>query len=111
MVCFQPFLTPVPTLSPRLPQEEGSTQPLNLSARSKTGEPHRSPSSPSHTLFPSNKTSPITMGKGRIPSPLSNMGRGSLGGCSEHTHMPVHTLTGTNKQNAHKHLHIAHKHS
>uniref|UniRef100_A0A8K9XSW9 SRY-box transcription factor 6 n=1 Tax=Oncorhynchus mykiss TaxID=8022 RepID=A0A8K9XSW9_ONCMY len=45
-------------------KEEGSTQPLNLSARSKTGEPHRSPSSPSHTLFPSNKTSPITMGKG-----------------------------------------------
>nr|XP_029541609.1 transcription factor SOX-6-like isoform X1 [Oncorhynchus nerka] len=57
-------------------KEEGSTQPLNLSARSKTGD--RSPSSPSHTLFPSNKTSPITMGKGRIPSPLSNMGRGSL---------------------------------
>ncbi|XP_064846124.1 transcription factor SOX-6-like isoform X1 [Oncorhynchus masou masou] len=74
-------------------KEEGSTQPLNLSARSKTGEPHRSPSSPSHTLFPSNKISPITMGKGRIPSPLSNMGRGSLGGCSEHTHMPAHTLT------------------
>ncbi|XP_031688907.1 transcription factor SOX-6 isoform X3 [Oncorhynchus kisutch] len=72
-------------------KEEGSTQPLNLSARSKTGD--RSPSSPSHTLFPSNKTSPITMGKGRIPSPLSNMGRGSLGGCSEHTHMPAHTLT------------------
>uniref|UniRef100_A0A4W5KFF0 SRY-box transcription factor 6 n=1 Tax=Hucho hucho TaxID=62062 RepID=A0A4W5KFF0_9TELE len=59
-------------------KEEVSTQPLNLSARSKTGEPHRSPSSPSHSLFPSNKTSPITMGKGRIPSPLSNMGRGSL---------------------------------
>ncbi|XP_064859060.1 transcription factor SOX-6-like isoform X3 [Oncorhynchus nerka] len=78
-------------LSPLQLQEEGSTQPLNLSARSKTGD--RSPSSPSHTLFPSNKTSPITMGKGRIPSPLSNMGRGSLGGCSEHTHMPAHTLT------------------
>ncbi|CAB1331655.1 unnamed protein product [Coregonus sp. 'balchen'] len=59
-------------------KEEGSTQPLNLSARSKTGEPHRSPSSPSHCLFPSNKTSPISLGKGRIPSPLSNMGRGSL---------------------------------
>uniref|UniRef100_A0A8K9XAD8 SRY-box transcription factor 6 n=1 Tax=Oncorhynchus mykiss TaxID=8022 RepID=A0A8K9XAD8_ONCMY len=65
-------------LSPVTHVKEGSTQPLNLSARSKTGEPHRSPSSPSHTLFPSNKTSPITMGKGRIPSPLSNMGRGSL---------------------------------
>uniref|UniRef100_A0A674ATP0 SRY-box transcription factor 6 n=1 Tax=Salmo trutta TaxID=8032 RepID=A0A674ATP0_SALTR len=65
-------------LSPVTHIKEGSTQPLNLSARSKTGEPQRSPSSPSHTLFPSNKTSPITMGKGRIPSPLSNMGRGSL---------------------------------
>uniref|UniRef100_A0A8C7GMS6 SRY-box transcription factor 6 n=1 Tax=Oncorhynchus kisutch TaxID=8019 RepID=A0A8C7GMS6_ONCKI len=63
-------------LSPVTHVKEGSTQPLNLSARSKTGD--RSPSSPSHTLFPSNKTSPITMGKGRIPSPLSNMGRGSL---------------------------------
>uniref|UniRef100_A0A674A3B2 SRY-box transcription factor 6 n=1 Tax=Salmo trutta TaxID=8032 RepID=A0A674A3B2_SALTR len=64
-------------LSP-LHQEEGSTQPLNLSARPKTGEPHHSPSSPSHSLYPGNKSRPISMGKRRIPSPLSNMGRGSL---------------------------------
>uniref|UniRef100_A0A8C8I9I3 HMG box domain-containing protein n=1 Tax=Oncorhynchus tshawytscha TaxID=74940 RepID=A0A8C8I9I3_ONCTS len=59
-------------------QEEGSTQPLNLSARPKTGEPHHSPSSPSHSLYPGNTSRPISMGKRRIPSPLSNMGRGSL---------------------------------
>uniref|UniRef100_A0A674A4T0 SRY-box transcription factor 6 n=1 Tax=Salmo trutta TaxID=8032 RepID=A0A674A4T0_SALTR len=59
-------------------KEEGSTQPLNLSARPKTGEPHHSPSSPSHSLYPGNKSRPISMGKRRIPSPLSNMGRGSL---------------------------------
>ncbi|XP_064786476.1 transcription factor SOX-6-like isoform X2 [Oncorhynchus masou masou] len=59
-------------------KEEGSTQPLNLSARPKTGEPHHSPSSPSHGLYPGNKSRPISMGKRRIPSPLSNMGRGSL---------------------------------
>ncbi|XP_031657533.1 transcription factor SOX-6 isoform X2 [Oncorhynchus kisutch] len=64
-------------LSP-LHQEEGSTQPLNLSARPKTGEPHHSPSSPSHSLYPGNKSRPISMGKRRIPSPLSNVGRGSL---------------------------------
>ncbi|XP_029524419.1 transcription factor SOX-6-like isoform X2 [Oncorhynchus nerka] len=64
-------------LSP-LHQEEGSTQPLNLSARPKTGEPHHSPSSPSHSLYPGNKSRPMSMGKRRIPSPLSNMGRGSL---------------------------------
>ncbi|XP_013980141.2 transcription factor SOX-6 isoform X1 [Salmo salar] len=59
-------------------KEEGSTQPLNLSARPKPGEPHHSPSSPSHSLYPGNKSRPISMGKRRIPSPLSNMGRGSL---------------------------------
>ncbi|KAK6318536.1 hypothetical protein J4Q44_G00118270 [Coregonus suidteri] len=59
-------------------KEEGSTQPLNLSARPKTSEPHHSPSSPSHSLYPGNKSRPISLGKGRIPSPLSNMGRGSL---------------------------------
>ncbi|CAB1323541.1 unnamed protein product, partial [Coregonus sp. 'balchen'] len=32
-------------------KEEGSTQPLNLSARPKTSEPHHSPSSPSHSLL------------------------------------------------------------
>ncbi|CAN9498906.1 unnamed protein product [Ophioblennius macclurei] len=56
-------------------KEEGSTQPLNLSARPKTAEPLRSPTSPTHSLFSGNKTSPTGMNKGRIPSPISNMGR------------------------------------
>ncbi|KAK2880454.1 transcription factor SOX-6-like isoform X1 [Channa argus] len=58
-------------------KEEGSTQPLNLSARPKTAEPLRSPTSPTQSLFPGTKTSPtgMGMGKGRIPSPIPNMGR------------------------------------
>ncbi|KAI3370632.1 hypothetical protein L3Q82_007200 [Scortum barcoo] len=61
-------------------KEEGSTQPLNLSARPKTAEPLRSPTSPTHSLFSGNKTSPTGMVKGRVPSPISNMGRStSLG--------------------------------
>uniref|UniRef100_A0A8D0D9V8 SRY-box transcription factor 6 n=1 Tax=Sander lucioperca TaxID=283035 RepID=A0A8D0D9V8_SANLU len=56
-------------------KEEGSTQPLNLSARPKTTELLRSPTSPTHSLFSGNKTSPTGMGKGRIPSPIANMGR------------------------------------
>ncbi|XP_028287418.1 transcription factor SOX-6-like isoform X2 [Parambassis ranga] len=56
-------------------KEEGSTQPLNLSARPKTAEPLRSPTSPTQNLFGTNKTSPTGMGKGRIPSPIPNMGR------------------------------------
>ncbi|XP_054631697.1 transcription factor SOX-6-like isoform X2 [Dunckerocampus dactyliophorus] len=56
-------------------KEEGSTQPLNLSARPKTGEPLRSPTSPTQALFSGNKTSPISVGKARIPSPASSMGR------------------------------------
>ncbi|XP_022058331.1 transcription factor SOX-6-like isoform X1 [Acanthochromis polyacanthus] len=56
-------------------KEEGSTQPLNLSARPKTAEPLRSPTSPTHSLFSGNKTSPTGMSKGRIPSPIPNMGR------------------------------------
>uniref|UniRef100_A0A673AC40 Transcription factor SOX-6-like n=1 Tax=Sphaeramia orbicularis TaxID=375764 RepID=A0A673AC40_9TELE len=44
--------------SPTAPvKEEGSTQPLNLSARPKTAEPLRSPTSPPHGLFSRNKTS------------------------------------------------------
>uniref|UniRef100_A0A8D3DD49 SRY-box transcription factor 6 n=1 Tax=Scophthalmus maximus TaxID=52904 RepID=A0A8D3DD49_SCOMX len=58
-------------------KEEGSTQPLNLSARPKTAESRRSPTSPSQSLFSGNKTSPTGMGKGRIPSPNPNMGRNS----------------------------------
>ncbi|XP_053174567.1 transcription factor SOX-6-like [Scomber japonicus] len=56
-------------------KEEGSIQPLNLSARPKTAEPLRSPTSPTHSLFSGNKTSPTGLGKGRIPSPISTMGR------------------------------------
>ncbi|KAM4733514.1 transcription factor SOX-6-like isoform 2-T3 [Anableps anableps] len=58
-------------------KEEGSTQPLNLSARPKTAEPYRSPTSPTQSLLPGNKTSPSSMGKGRIPSPIPipSMGR------------------------------------
>ncbi|KAM4573258.1 transcription factor SOX-6-like isoform 1-T1 [Odontesthes bonariensis] len=56
-------------------KEEGSAQPLNLSARPKTAEPLRSPTSPTQSLFSGNKTSPTGMGKGRIPSPIPNMGR------------------------------------
>ncbi|KAK5603681.1 Transcription factor SOX-6 [Crenichthys baileyi] len=64
-------------LSPLQLQEEGSTQPLNLSARPKTAEPYRSSTSPTQSLLPRNKTSPSNMGKGRIPSPISipSMGR------------------------------------
>ncbi|XP_068170302.1 transcription factor SOX-6-like isoform X1 [Antennarius striatus] len=58
-------------------KEEGSTQPLNLSARPKTAEPLRSPTSPTQNLFSGSKTSPPGLGKGRIPSPLPNMGRNS----------------------------------
>ncbi|XP_068616152.1 transcription factor SOX-6-like, partial [Brachionichthys hirsutus] len=58
-------------------KEEGSTQPLNLSARPKTAEPLRCPTSPMQNMFSGNKTSPLGMGKGRIPSPVPNMGRNS----------------------------------
>ncbi|KAA8590325.1 hypothetical protein FQN60_014259 [Etheostoma spectabile] len=58
-------------------KEEGSTQPLNLSARPKTTELLRSPTSPTQSLFSGNRTSPTGMGKNRIPSPIANMGRNS----------------------------------
>ncbi|KAJ7994990.1 hypothetical protein DPEC_G00255260 [Dallia pectoralis] len=57
-------------------KEEG-TQPLNLSSRPKTAELVKSPSSPTHSMFPGSKTSPNSLSKGSIPSPLGNMGRGS----------------------------------
>uniref|UniRef100_A0A665WTM4 Transcription factor SOX-6-like n=1 Tax=Echeneis naucrates TaxID=173247 RepID=A0A665WTM4_ECHNA len=59
--------------SPVVQIKEGSTQPLNLSARPKTAEALRSPTSPTQSLFSGNKTSPTGMGKGRIPSPIPNM--------------------------------------
>ncbi|XP_076002935.1 transcription factor SOX-6-like isoform X2 [Genypterus blacodes] len=56
-------------------KEEGSTQPLNLSARPKTSDQLRSPSSPTQGLYSGSKSSPSAMGKGRIPSPISSIGR------------------------------------
>uniref|UniRef100_A0A3P9LQ11 HMG box domain-containing protein n=2 Tax=Oryzias latipes TaxID=8090 RepID=A0A3P9LQ11_ORYLA len=58
-------------------KEEGSTQPLNLSARPKTAEPLRSPTSPTQSLLSGSKTSPTGIGKGRIPSPIPSMSRNS----------------------------------
>ncbi|CAL8263859.1 unnamed protein product [Merluccius merluccius] len=59
-------------------KEEGSTQPLNLSARPKTAEPLRSPTSPPmQGLFCSSKTSPGGLGKGRNPSPIPTLARNS----------------------------------
>ncbi|XP_062404493.1 transcription factor SOX-6 isoform X10 [Sardina pilchardus] len=55
-------------------KEEGA-QPLNLSARPKTGDSIKCPTSPTHGLF---KSSPNSLSaKGGIPSPLGIMGRGS----------------------------------
>jgi hypothetical protein len=52
------------------PQEEGSTQPLNLSARPRTSEPLRSPTSPpTQGLFSGSKTSPGGLARGSNPSP------------------------------------------
>ncbi|KAM9301829.1 transcription factor SOX-6 [Gastrophryne carolinensis] len=56
-------------------KDEGA-QPLNLSARPKTAEPIKSPTSPTQNLFPPSKTSPVSLSsKSSIPSPIS----GSLG--------------------------------
>uniref|UniRef100_A0A669BGP0 SRY-box transcription factor 6 n=1 Tax=Oreochromis niloticus TaxID=8128 RepID=A0A669BGP0_ORENI len=64
-------------LSPLQLQEEG-TQPLNLSARPKTTELVKSPTSPTQNLFPGSKSSPNSlMSKGGTPSPLGGLGRGS----------------------------------
>ncbi|XP_073763027.1 transcription factor SOX-6 isoform X18 [Danio rerio] len=58
-------------------KEEG-TQPLNLSARPKTAEPIKSPTSPTQSLFPGSKSSPNSLSKsGDIPSPIGGLGRGS----------------------------------
>ncbi|XP_064837362.1 transcription factor SOX-6-like isoform X2 [Oncorhynchus masou masou] len=62
--------------SPVTQVKEG-TQPLNLSARPKTAELVKSPTSPTHSLFTGSKTSPNSLSKSGIPSPLGGMGRGS----------------------------------
>ncbi|XP_030647916.1 transcription factor SOX-6 isoform X2 [Chanos chanos] len=65
--------------SPVTQVKEEGTQPLNLSARPKTAEGVRSPTSPTQSLFPGSKTSPNSMStKSGIPSPLGGgLGRGS----------------------------------
>ncbi|XP_041965713.1 transcription factor SOX-6-like isoform X3 [Alosa sapidissima] len=65
------------TSSPQTHMKDEGTQPLNLSARPKSMEAMRSPTSPSHSLYPGNKTSPNSLGKGGIPSPIPNMSRAS----------------------------------
>ncbi|KAM6980309.1 transcription factor SOX-6 isoform 2-T3 [Aplochiton taeniatus] len=63
--------------SPHLQIKEEGTQPLNLSARPKTAEPVKSPTSPTHSLFLGSKSSPNSLaGKGGIPSPLGSLGLG-----------------------------------
>ncbi|TDH17013.1 hypothetical protein EPR50_G00004120 [Perca flavescens] len=59
-------------------KEEG-TQPLNLSARPKTTDLVKSPTSPTQNLYLGSKSSPNSLlGKGGIPSPLGGgLGRGS----------------------------------
>ncbi|XP_056601248.1 transcription factor SOX-6 isoform X3 [Triplophysa dalaica] len=58
-------------------KEEG-TQPLNLSARPKTADLVKSPTSPTQSLFPGSKSSPNSMSKsGGIPSPIGGISRGS----------------------------------
>ncbi|XP_076121138.1 transcription factor Sox-6-like isoform X2 [Alosa pseudoharengus] len=65
------------TSSPQTHMKDEGTQPLNLSARPKSMEAMRSPTSPSHSLYPGSKTSPNSLGKGGIPSPIPNMSRAS----------------------------------
>ncbi|XP_069595973.1 transcription factor SOX-6 isoform X2 [Ranitomeya imitator] len=65
--------------SPVTQIKDEAAQPLNLSARPKTAEPVKSPTSPTQNLFPSSKTSPVSLShKSGIPSPISGvLGRGS----------------------------------
>ncbi|XP_063044994.1 transcription factor SOX-6 isoform X2 [Engraulis encrasicolus] len=63
--------------SPVTQVKEEGTQPLNLSARPKTAESIKSPTSPTHSLFPGSKSSPNSLSaKSGLPSPLGAMGRG-----------------------------------
>ncbi|XP_048216310.1 transcription factor SOX-6 isoform X9 [Perognathus longimembris pacificus] len=60
-------------------KDEAAAQPLNLSSRPKTAEPVKSPTSPTQSLFPTSKTSPVNLpNKSSIPSPIGgSLGRGS----------------------------------
>nr|XP_045000768.1 transcription factor SOX-6 isoform X13 [Jaculus jaculus] len=66
-------------LSPLQLQDEAAAQPLNLSSRPKTAEPVKSPTSPTQSLFPASKTSPVSLpSKSTVPSPITgSLGRGS----------------------------------
>uniref|UniRef100_A0A671UVF0 SRY-box transcription factor 6 n=1 Tax=Sparus aurata TaxID=8175 RepID=A0A671UVF0_SPAAU len=65
--------------SPITQVKEEGTQPLNLSARPKTTDMIKSPTSPTQNLFLGSKSSPNSLlSKGGIPSPLGGgLGRGS----------------------------------
>uniref|UniRef100_A0A8C5P2B7 SRY (sex determining region Y)-box 6 n=2 Tax=Jaculus jaculus TaxID=51337 RepID=A0A8C5P2B7_JACJA len=60
-------------------KDEAAAQPLNLSSRPKTAEPVKSPTSPTQSLFPASKTSPVSLpSKSTVPSPITgSLGRGS----------------------------------
>uniref|UniRef100_A0AAY5EDN5 HMG box domain-containing protein n=1 Tax=Electrophorus electricus TaxID=8005 RepID=A0AAY5EDN5_ELEEL len=75
-------LSPAPKSEKRssspLAQVKEGTQPLNLSARPKTAEPVKSPTSPTHSLFHGSKNSPSSLSKsGSLSSPLAGLGRAS----------------------------------
>ncbi|XP_035031178.1 transcription factor SOX-6 isoform X6 [Hippoglossus stenolepis] len=64
--------------SPITQVKEEGTQPLNLSARPKTTDLLKSPTSPTQNLYPGSKNSLNSFGKGCIPNPLGGgLGRGS----------------------------------
>ncbi|XP_032344851.1 transcription factor SOX-6 isoform X17 [Camelus ferus] len=60
-------------------KDEAAAQPLNLSSRPKAAEPAKSPTSPTQSLFPASKASPVNLpNKSSIPSPIGgSLGRGS----------------------------------
>uniref|UniRef100_A0AAQ4QMQ2 SRY-box transcription factor 6 n=1 Tax=Gasterosteus aculeatus aculeatus TaxID=481459 RepID=A0AAQ4QMQ2_GASAC len=60
--------------------KEATTQPLNLSARTKQAEPLRSPTSRTHGPYSGSKSSPTGGGKGRIPSPMAHVSRNPFRG-------------------------------
>nr|XP_056707428.1 transcription factor SOX-6 isoform X4 [Euleptes europaea] len=65
--------------SPITQIKDDAAQPLNLSARPKTAEPVKSPTSPTQSLFPTSKSSPVNVAnKSGLPSPIgAALGRGS----------------------------------
>ncbi|OCT83568.1 hypothetical protein XELAEV_18021710mg [Xenopus laevis] len=59
-------------LSAEIPRKDDeAAQPLNLSARPKTADPVKSPTSPTQNFFPVSKSSPVSLtNKSGIPSPI-----------------------------------------